>query len=113
MNAADSNQEDEFREHEESGSETVQLLDEDGNSHPFLIAEALEIDENQYLLLIPVLDEDKELINLDVSALRGEDDAGYFVVRLEADEFGEERLVEVRNKREIGDILAELNVDIV
>ncbi|TGK32420.1 DUF1292 domain-containing protein [Leptospira gomenensis] len=113
MSTNDSNSEEEFRDHEESDGETVQLLDEEGNSHPFLVAEALEIDENHYLLLTPVLEEDKELINLDVSALRGEDEAGYFVVRLEADEFGEERLVEVRSKREIADILAELNVDIV
>ncbi|MBW0432544.1 DUF1292 domain-containing protein [Leptospira yasudae] len=105
--------EEESRDHEEQGRETVQLLDEDGNPHSFIVAEALEIDENQYLLLTPVLEEDSDLINLDVSSLKGEDNAGYFAVRLEADEFGEDRLVEVQDKRELEDILAELNVDIV
>lgn len=109
----ETDQDEEFREHEESGQETVQLLDEDGNSHSFIIAEAIEIDENQYLLLTPVMEEDAELINLDVSSLKGEDNAGYFAVRLEADEYGEDRLIEVRNKRELEDILAELNIDIV
>ncbi|XDD50812.1 DUF1292 domain-containing protein [Leptospira sp. WS92.C1] len=109
----ETDRDDEFSEHEESGQETVQLLDEDGNPHSFIIAEAIEIDENQYLLLTPVLEEDLELINLDVSSIKGEDNAGYFAVRLEADEYGEDRLIEVRNKRELEDILSELNVDIV
>ncbi|MBM9502795.1 DUF1292 domain-containing protein [Leptospira sp. 201903071] len=109
----DLSQDDEFQEHEEYGQETVQLLDEEGNSHSFIIAEALEIDENQYLLLTPVLEEDFELVNLDVSFLRGEDEAGYFAVRLESDEFGDDCLIEVKDKRELEDILAELNVDIV
>ncbi|EMO92236.1 hypothetical protein LEP1GSC109_0110, partial [Leptospira interrogans str. UI 13372] len=39
--------------------------------------------------------------------------AGYFAVRLEADEFGEDRLIEVQDKRELEDILSELNVDII
>ncbi|EMJ98351.1 DUF1292 domain-containing protein [Leptospira alstonii] len=99
--------------HEEQVRESVQLLDEDGNPHSFIVAEALEIDENQYLLLTPVLDEDLDLINLDVSSLRGNDGAGYFAVRLEAGEYGEDRLIEVRNKRELEDILSELDVDIV
>ncbi|EMY14231.1 hypothetical protein LEP1GSC043_4528 [Leptospira weilii str. Ecochallenge] len=70
----------------------------------------MEIGKNQYLLLIPVLEEDLSLINLDVSSLRGEDNAGYFVVRLEADEYGEDLLIEVRDKRELEDILSELDV---
>ncbi|AYV55435.1 DUF1292 domain-containing protein [Leptospira kmetyi] len=109
----DLSHDEESREHEEQGRESVQLLDEDGNPHSFIIAEALEIDENQYFLLSPILEEDLDLINLDVSSLRGEDNAGYFAVRLEADEYGEDRLIEVRDKRELQDILAELNVDIV
>ncbi|PJZ58862.1 DUF1292 domain-containing protein [Leptospira barantonii] len=108
----DLSQDEESREHEEQSQETVQLLDEDGNPHSFIVSEALEIDENQYLLLSPVLEEDLNLINLDVSSLRGEDNAGYFAVRLES-EYGEDRLIEVRDKRELEDILAELNVDIV
>ncbi|MCH1911561.1 DUF1292 domain-containing protein [Leptospira noguchii] len=104
-------EESEFQE--ERTQETVQLLDEEGNPHSFIVAEALEIDENQYLLLTPLQEEDLDLINLDVSFLKGEESSGYFVVRLEADEFGEDRLIEVQDKRELEDILAELNVDIV
>ncbi|UOG48472.1 DUF1292 domain-containing protein [Leptospira noguchii] len=104
-------EESEFQE--ERTQETVQLLDEEGNSHSFIVAEALEIDENQYLLLTPLQEEDLDLINLDVSFLKGEENSGYFVVRLEADEFGEDRLIEVQDKRELEDILAELNIDIV
>ncbi|EKN87797.1 PF06949 family protein [Leptospira interrogans str. 2003000735] len=98
---------------EERIQETVQLLDEEGNPHSFIVAEALEIDENQYLLLTPIQEEDLNLINLDISSLKGEDNAGYFAVRLEADEFGEDRLIEVQDKRELEDILFELNVDII
>ncbi|EMO63473.1 PF06949 family protein [Leptospira borgpetersenii serovar Pomona str. 200901868] len=100
-------------EHEGQTRETVQLLDEDGNPHSFIVVEALEIGENQYLLLTPVLEEDLSLINLDVSFLRGEDNSGYFTVRLEADEYGEDFLVEVQDKRELEDILSELDADIV
>ncbi|MCG6169161.1 DUF1292 domain-containing protein [Leptospira sp. FAT2] len=105
--------EEESRDHEEQGRETLQLLDEDGNPHSFIVAEALEIDENQYLLLTPVLEEDLDLVNLDVRSLHGEEENGYFAVRLESDEFGEDCLVEVRDKRELKDILAELNEDAV
>ncbi|AVQ11618.1 PF06949 family protein [Leptospira santarosai] len=102
-----------FQDEESEGHqtrETVQLLDEDGNPHTFIVAEALEIDENQYLLLTPVLEEDLELVNLYAGFSR---EAGYFAVRLEPDEYGEDLLVEVRDKRELEDILSELDADIV
>ncbi|AXR60600.1 DUF1292 domain-containing protein [Leptospira mayottensis] len=99
--------------HEEQTRETVQLLDEDGSPHSFIVVEALEIGENQYLLLTPILEEDLSLINLDVSFLKGEDNSGYFAVRLETDEYGEDLLIEVRDKRELEDILSELDADIV
>lgn len=99
--------------HEEQTRETVQLLDEDGSPHSFIVVEALEIGENQYLLLTPILEEDLSLINLDVSFLKGEDNSGYFAVRLETDEHGEDLLIEVRDKRELEDILSELDADIV
>lgn len=51
-------------EESEEHRTNVQLLDEDGNPHTFIVVEALEIDENQYLLLTPVLEEDLELVNL-------------------------------------------------
>ncbi|MDI7197963.1 DUF1292 domain-containing protein [Leptospira santarosai] len=97
-------------EESEEHRTNVQLLDEDGNPHTFIVVEALEIDENQYLLLTPVLEEDLELVNLYAGFSRAE---GYFAVRLEADEYGEDILVEVRNKRELEDILSELDADIV
>ncbi|MDO6393957.1 DUF1292 domain-containing protein [Leptospira santarosai] len=97
-------------EESEEHRTNVQLLDEDGNPHTFIVVEALEIDENQYLLLAPVLEEDLELVNL-YAGFSGE--AGYFAVRLEPDEYGEDLLVEVRDKRELEDILSELDADIV
>ncbi|PJZ68725.1 DUF1292 domain-containing protein [Leptospira perolatii] len=98
---------------EEFSEESLYLLDEDGNSHTFLIGEAVEIDESQYFLLIPTSEEDRELVNLDVGFLKGEESFGYFAVRLEADEYGEDRLVEVLDPRELEDLLNELNADVV
>ncbi|EQA38035.1 PF06949 family protein [Leptospira inadai serovar Lyme str. 10] len=103
----------EEREHEEFAEEIVNLLDEDGNPYSFLIGEVVEIDEAQYFLLIPSNEEDRELINLDVGFLRGEESFGYLAVRIETDEYGEDRLVEVTDDRELEDLLSELNSDAV
>ncbi|EQA44417.1 hypothetical protein LEP1GSC050_2682 [Leptospira broomii serovar Hurstbridge str. 5399] len=103
----------EEREHEEFGEEILNLIDEDGNPYSFLVGEVVEIDEAQYFLLIPSNEEDRELINLDVGFLKGEESFGYLAVRIEADEYGEDRLVEVTDDRELEDLLFELNSDVV
>ncbi|EPG74267.1 hypothetical protein LEP1GSC058_2734 [Leptospira fainei serovar Hurstbridge str. BUT 6] len=103
----------EERDHEEFGEEILNLIDEDGNPYSFLIGEVVEIDEAQYFLLIPSTEEDRELINLDVGFLKGEESFGYLAVRIEADEYGEDRLVEVTDARELEDLFFELNSDVV
>lgn len=103
----------ESQEHEELGDEVLHLLDEDGNPYSFLIGEVVELDESQYFLLIPSTDEERDWVNLDVGFLKGEESFGYFAVKIEADEFGEDRLVEVADPRELEDLLYELNSDVV
>ncbi|TGL63594.1 DUF1292 domain-containing protein [Leptospira sarikeiensis] len=103
----------ESAEHEELSDELLHLLDEDGNPYSFIIGEVVELDENQYFLLVPSSEEEKDLINLDVGFLKGEESFGYFAVKIEADEFGEDRLIEVTDKRELEDLLYELNSDVV
>ncbi|EPG64271.1 DUF1292 domain-containing protein [Leptospira wolffii] len=103
----------ESQEHEELGDEVLHLLDEDGNPYSFLIGEVVELDESQYFLLIPSTDEERDWVNLDVGFLKGEESFGYFAVKIEADEFGEDRLVEVTDPRELEDLLYELNSDVV
>ncbi|TGK22355.1 DUF1292 domain-containing protein [Leptospira fluminis] len=97
----------------ELGEELLNLLDEEGNSHSFLIGEVVEVDEAQYFLLIPTTEEDRDLVNLDVGFLKGEESFGYFAVRIQADEYGEDRLIEVTEERELEDLLYELNSDVV
>ncbi|TGK12215.1 DUF1292 domain-containing protein [Leptospira fletcheri] len=97
----------------ESGEEFLNLIDEEGNSHSFLIGEVVEVDEAQYFLLIPTTEEDRDLVNLDVGFLKGEESFGYFAVRIQADEYGEDRLIEVTDDRELEDLLYELNSDVV
>ncbi len=103
----------ESQEHEELGDEILHLLDEDGNPYSFLVGEVVEMDENQYFLLVPSTEEERELVNLDVGFLKGEESFGYFAVKIEADEFGEDRLVEVVDPRELKDLLYDLNSDVV
>lgn len=100
-------------EHEELGDEILHLLDEDGNPLSFLVGEVVEMDESQYFLLIPSSEEERDLVNLDVGFLKGEESFGYFAVKIEADEYGEDRLVEVTDPRELEDLLYELNSDVV
>lgn len=106
-------QETESIEHEELSDELLHLLDEDGNPYSFIVGEVVELDEHQYFLLIPSSEEETNLINLDVGFLKGEENFGYFAVKIEADEFGEDRLVEVTDRRELEDLLYELNSDVV
>ena len=46
-----------MEENERMEKDVISLLDEDGKEHEFEIVDALELEEKQYLALVPLYDE--------------------------------------------------------
>ena len=73
-------------ENERMEKDVISLLDEDGKEHEFEIVDALELEEKQYLALVPLYDESQaeealedsgELVILQVSEETDEDGEQY------------------------------------
>lgn len=58
--------------HEEHGPEMITLLDEEGQEHNFELINIMEVDQNEYAVLLPPEDDATEAIVLK----RGEDEEG-------------------------------------
>lgn len=81
---------------EENERDIISLLDEEGKEHEFEIVDALEMDDNQYLALVPLYDESQpeaaledsgELVILRVSDEEDEDGEQYLDVIEDEDEY--------------------------
>lgn len=75
---------------EDRGDELIILTDEDGNEHEFSLIDVIEVDDNQYAILLPVEEEEEgEAVIFRIEEEDGED----ILVDIESDdEF--ERVVE-------------------
>jgi uncharacterized protein YrzB (UPF0473 family) len=71
-------------------SDTIVLMDDEGQEHEFMVVDFLEVGEKEYVVLLP-LDEEEE-----------EDEGEAIVFRLELDEQGEEVLREIEDDEEWG-----------
>lgn len=82
-------------ENERMEKDVISLLDEDGKEHEFEIVDALELEEKQYLALVPLYDESQ--------AEEALEDSGELVilrVSEEEDEDGEQYLDAIDNEEE-------------
>lgn len=80
---------------EENERDVISLLDEEGKEHEFEIVDALEMDDSQYLALVPLYDE-----NQPEAAL--EDSGELVILRVcdEEDENGEQYLDAIEDEDE-------------
>lgn len=84
-----------MEENERMEKDVISLLDEDGKKHEFEIVDALELEEKQYLALVPLYDESQ--------AEEALEDSGELVilrVSEEEDEDGEQYLDAIDNEEE-------------
>ncbi|MCI8907723.1 MAG: DUF1292 domain-containing protein [Angelakisella sp.] len=84
-----------MEENERMEKDVISLLDEDGKEHEFEIVDALELEEKQYLALVPLYDESQ--------AEEALEDSGELVilrVSEEEDEDGEQYLDAIDNEEE-------------
>lgn len=82
-------------ENERTEKDVISLLDEDGKEHEFEIVDALELNDNQYLALVPLFDESQAEAALD--------DSGELVILRvsdEEDEDGEQYLDAIEDEDE-------------
>lgn len=79
--------------HDEA-DEIIMLLDEEGNEHEFALLDVIEVDGNEYAILIP--------------AGEGEDDEAdeAVILRMEQDESGNESLVDIEDEDEFNRVAA-------
>lgn len=76
-------------EHEHlSEDEVITLVDEDGKEHQFALLDVIEVDENEYAILIPAEDSDAEEADEAV------------ILRMEEDDEGNEVLVDIDDESE-------------
>ena len=77
----------------ENERDLINLLDEEGNEHEFEIIDACEVDDRQYMAMIPVFEEPADSL----------DDSGELVilrVSEDTDEGGEQFLEAIENEEE-------------
>ena len=70
------------------------LVDEDGVEHEFEIADTLELDNERYMALIPVFDDEADML----------DDSGELVVLKVVNEEGEEFLEAIQDENEFNKV---------
>ncbi len=76
-------------EHEHiSEDEVITLVDEDGKEHQFALLDVIEVDENEYAILVPAEDGDAEEADEAV------------ILRMEEDDEGNEVLVDIDDEAE-------------
>ena len=84
-----------MEENERMEKDVISLLDEDGKEHEFEIVDALELEEKQYLALVPLYDE-----SLAEEALEDSGELVILRVSEEEDEDGEQYLDAIDNEEE-------------
>lgn len=80
-------------DNQEFGADILTLVDEEGNEHEFEVADTMEMGDQQYMALIPVLPPDQAL-----------EDAGELLVLKVVEENGEEFLEPIDNEEEFSRI---------
>ena len=78
--------------------ELLSLLDEDGNEIKFEVLDTLELDDNRYLALVPVIDDPQEMLD--------SDDQMVILKVITDDEAGEEYLEPIDNEEEFNKFAA-------
>ncbi|MBR5486244.1 MAG: DUF1292 domain-containing protein [Oscillospiraceae bacterium] len=78
--------------------ELLSLLDEDGNEIKFEVLDTLELDDNRYLALVPVIDDPQEMLD--------SDDQMVILKVITDDEAGEEYLEPIDNEEEFNKVAA-------
>ncbi len=69
--------------------EVIELVDEDGESHPFQILDMLDVDESQYLICTPMEEEDEGAGEAFAFRVAEEDDETYLREIDDEDEFAQ------------------------
>ena len=84
-----------MEQNDRAEKDVISLLDEEGKEHEFEIVDALELDDRQYLALVPLYDESQAAEAL-------EDSGELVILRVsdEEDEDGEQYLDAVDNEEE-------------
>ena len=78
-----------IEEEEDYTPDLISLVDEDGVEHQFEIADVMEVDDNQYMALIPIYDDPQVIL---------EDDGELMIFRVSSD--GEEYLEAIEDEKE-------------
>ncbi len=78
--------------------ELLSLLDEDGNEIKFEVLDTLELDDNRYLALVPVIEDPQEMLDSDDQMV---------ILKVVADEdAGEEYLEQIESEEEFNKVAA-------
>lgn len=82
---------------EDEGDEIVTLTDEEGQDHEFVLVDLLELNEQEYAILLPFAgvsgegEADENAEDADMEAV---------ILRIETDDAGDEQLVEIDDEQE-------------
>lgn len=76
-------------EREERDDEIIVLTDEEGQEHEFAVIQVIKVDEKDYAILLPTEGDTVD-----------EDEAEAVILRIDADENGEDILVEIEDEDE-------------
>ncbi len=80
----------------EEREDIVELLDEEGNEVKFEYLDTIEVDEEDYVVLLP-LDENSE----------NQDEGGVIILKIEKDEKGEDTFVSIEDEKLLTSIFEE------
>ena len=79
---------------DDMSTDILTLVDEDGVEHEFEIADTLDLDDERYMALIPVFDDEADML----------DDSGELVVLKVVDEDGDEFLEAIQDEDEFNKV---------
>ncbi|WCL50236.1 DUF1292 domain-containing protein [Leptospira sp. GIMC2001] len=94
---------DPFQNFSTNEKEILELRDDRGREYSVEIITSFAIDDNQYLVAIPIDEADYDLINLESPDLNS-DHGGFLIMRLGEDASGDETLEEVKDLNELDEI---------
>lgn len=83
---------------EDEGDEIVTLTDEEGQDHEFVLVDVLELNEQEYAILLPFAEVNAQGEVADGSEESAEMEA--VILRIETDGGGDEQLVEIDDEQE-------------
>ncbi len=78
----------------EMSMDILTLMDEEGNEHEFELADRIELDNKEYIALVPVFDESEDLLQ----------DSGELVVLQVVDNEGEECYAPIEDEQEFNKV---------